>query len=79
MFKKGDKVKCINRLNLTDESGNIKIGEIYTINRANMQIGWVELKEKTGIWTDTQFEFVENYKKEIKMLGIAKFCNQYYK
>jgi len=78
MFKKGDKVKCINRINDDNDISNIKIGCIYTIG-CEREESWVVLEEKTGVWSSSQFELAEAYKKEIKIYGIVKFCQANYK
>jgi hypothetical protein len=90
-FKVGDKVKCIgeNRGSFTDinpqygGAGWIK-GRIYTVKKivssTCVERNWVYFfKEVDNGVFESHLELLEKVKKEIKLYGIVKFCQENYR
>ena len=71
IFKKGDKVRCINkRLNPTSD---LKIGKIYTV-KTDETYGDMQILGLQGVWTASQFELAKTARKaKPKVYGIVKF------
>lgn len=82
-FKVGDKVKVISE---THGWGEVKVGDIGVIKRFDGYSYIVNFPNLSG-WAggycwfcrEETLELAEEFKKEIKLYGIAKFCNKYYK